>query len=92
MSPPRAEPRGTRSTDWRSGSRSPLGRSPSAACPAGAFNPAVALGASVLGIFKWNHYWIYVVGPLLGAVIAAGAFPYTQPAEKPEGDVEAART
>jgi aquaporin Z len=79
-------------TDWRSGSRSPLGRSPSAACPAGAFNPAVALGASVLGIFKWNHYWIYVVGPLLGAVIAAGAFLHTQPAEKPEGDVEAART
>ena len=58
----------------------------------GAFNPAVALGASVLGIFKWSHYWIYVVGPLLGAVIAAGAFLYTQPAEKPEGDVEAART
>jgi aquaporin Z len=58
----------------------------------GAFNPAVALGASVLGIFNWSHYWIYVVGPLLGGVIAAGAFLYTQPAEKPEGDVEAART
>jgi aquaporin Z len=58
----------------------------------GAFNPAVALGASVLGIFRWSHYWVYVLAPLLGAAIAAGTFLYTQPAEKPEGDVEAART
>ena len=58
----------------------------------GAFNPAVALGASVLGIFKWSHYWIYIVGPLLGAAIAAAAFLYVQGGEKPEGDIEAART
>jgi aquaporin Z len=57
----------------------------------GAFNPAVALGASVLGIFKWSHYWIYIVGPILGASVAAVAFLYVQPAEKPGGDVEAAR-
>jgi aquaporin Z len=57
----------------------------------GAFNPAVALGASVLGIFKWSHYWIYVLAPLLGGVAAAVAFLYVQPAEKPEGDIEAAR-
>lgn len=56
-----------------------------------AFNPAVALGASVLGIFKWSHYWIYVVAPLLGGIVAALAFVYTQPGEKPEGDIEAAR-
>ena len=56
----------------------------------GAFNPAVALGASVLGIFKWSHYWIYIVGPILGGAVAAGAFLYVQPAEKPGGDVEAA--
>lgn len=58
----------------------------------GAFNPAVALGASVLGIFKWSHYWVYVVAPLLGGAVAGVVFLYTQPAEKPEGDVEAART
>jgi aquaporin Z len=58
----------------------------------GAFNPAVALGASVLGIFKWSHYWIYVVANLLGGAAAAVVFLYTQPAEKTEGDVEAART
>jgi aquaporin Z len=57
----------------------------------GAFNPAVALGASILGAFKWSHYWIYIVGPMLGAAIAAGVFLYVQPAEKPEGDIEAAR-
>src|SRR5437763_4087966 len=44
----------------------------------GAFNPAVALGASVLGIFKWSHYWIYVLAPLLGGLAAAGAFLYVQ--------------
>src|SRR5438067_229571 len=27
----------------------------------GAFNPAVALGASVLGILKWSHIWIYLL-------------------------------
>ena len=58
----------------------------------GAFNPAVAFGASILGLFKWSHIWIYIVGPLLGAAIAAGVFLYVQPAEKPEGDIEAART
>jgi aquaporin Z len=58
----------------------------------GAFNPAVALGASVLGIFKWSHYWIYVVANLLGGATAAIVFLLTQPAEKLEGDVEAAGT
>jgi aquaporin Z len=58
----------------------------------GAFNPAVGLGISVMGISKWSHYWIYVVGPLVGAAAAAIAFLYTQPAEKLEGDIEAART
>jgi aquaporin Z len=57
----------------------------------GAFNPAVALGASVLGIFKWSHIWIYLVAPPLGGVAAAQVFLYVQPAEKPEGDLEAAR-
>jgi aquaporin Z len=48
----------------------------------GAFNPAVALGACVLGIFSWSHYWIYVVATLLGGVAAAEAFLYMQPAER----------
>lgn len=57
-----------------------------------AFNPAIALGASITGVLAWSHYWIYIVAPLLGAALAAGAFRYVQPGEKPEGDIEAART
>jgi aquaporin Z len=57
----------------------------------GAFNPAVALGAGVLGILKWSHYWIYVVANLLGGAAAGVVFLYVQPAEKEEGDLEAAR-
>jgi aquaporin Z len=57
----------------------------------GAFNPAVALGALVLGIFKWSNVWVYLIGPLLGGAAAAAVFLYVQPAEKPEGDIEAAR-
>jgi len=56
----------------------------------GAFNPAVALGASVLGIFKWSHYWVYLVATLLGGAAAAWTFLYVLPAEKPGGDIEAA--
>jgi len=44
----------------------------------GAFNPAIALGASVLGAFKWAHIWIYLLADFLGGVAAAGAFLYIQ--------------
>jgi aquaporin Z len=48
----------------------------------GAFNPAVALGASVLGIFNWSHYWIYVIATLTGGIVAAATFLYMQPSER----------
>lgn len=51
----------------------------------GAFNPAIALGASVTGLFKWSHYWIYLVADLIGGVAAAAAFLFVQPHEKPAG-------
>jgi aquaporin Z len=51
----------------------------------GAFNPAVALGVSILGRFVWNELWIYVVASLAGAAIAAVAFLYVQPSERPTG-------
>ena len=44
----------------------------------GAFNPAIALGASVLGAFKWANIWIYLVADFLGGATAAGAFLYIQ--------------
>jgi len=43
-----------------------------------AFNPAIALGASVLGAFKWSHIWIYLLADFLGAAAAALAFLYIQ--------------
>lgn len=49
----------------------------------GAFNPAVAVGASVMGLFTWSHIWIYIVATLLGGAAAAGAFVLTEPAAKP---------
>jgi aquaporin Z len=47
----------------------------------GAFNPAVALGATLMGLFSWSHIWIYFVAELLGGAVAAGAFVLIQPAE-----------
>jgi aquaporin Z len=44
----------------------------------GAFNPAIALGASVLGAFEWSHIWIYLLADFLGGAVAAGAFLYIQ--------------
>ncbi len=55
-----------------------------------AFNPAIALGASVTGLFKWSHYWIYLVADLVGAVAAAATFLYVLPEEKATGDIRAA--
>jgi len=49
----------------------------------GAFNPAVALGASVLGMFAWSNIWIYLLAGFAGGVAAAAAFRLTQPAEEP---------
>lgn len=44
----------------------------------GAFNPAVGVGPTVvnamLGSGSFQHLWLYVVGPLLGGVIAAAVF------------------
>jgi len=44
----------------------------------GAFNPAVGIGPTIInatiGGGSWSALWIYIVGPLLGAVVAAGVF------------------
>ena len=44
----------------------------------GAFNPAIALGATVLGAFEWSNIWIYLVADFLGGAAAAGAFLFIQ--------------
>jgi aquaporin Z len=58
----------------------------------GAFNPAIAVGAMVTGLFKWANIWIYLIADFLGAAAAAFAFFYVLPAEKMTGDIEAAST
>ena len=47
----------------------------------GAFNPAVAVGISVLGLSSWANIWIYLVADFAGAAVAAGAFKALNPAE-----------
>jgi len=42
----------------------------------GAFNPAVAVGASVFGVFEWSTIWLYVVGCLLGGALAGITYTY----------------
>ena len=48
----------------------------------GAFNPAVAIGASVMKIFAWKNIWVYMVGCFVGAVLAAVVFKMNNPADK----------
>jgi aquaporin Z len=40
----------------------------------GAFNPAVALGLGISNISGFNNLWIYGVGEIIGAIIAAYVF------------------
>jgi aquaporin Z len=47
----------------------------------GALNPAVALGASVMGLLSWPNIWIYLVAELAGGAIAALAFRYLNPGD-----------
>jgi aquaporin Z len=49
----------------------------------GAFNPAVAVGASLMGLFAWSHIWIYFLASLLGGAAAASAFRLILPSTKP---------
>jgi aquaporin Z len=45
----------------------------------GAFNPAVALGITLLGIATWNNIWIYLVANFAGGAIAAVIFQLVNP-------------
>jgi len=43
----------------------------------GAFNPAVALGISSMGLSSFSNIWIYLVGNFAGAALAAVVFKMT---------------
>ena len=44
----------------------------------GAFNPAIALGATIFGAFPWSHIWIYLLADFAGGAVAAGIFLWIQ--------------
>lgn len=48
----------------------------------GAFNPAVAVGASVMGMFPWSNLWLYLVADLSGGAAAAAAFRALNPDDR----------
>lgn len=47
-----------------------------------AFNPAVAIGITVLGLTSWAHLWIYVVACFGGAALAAVVFKQINPQDQ----------
>ncbi|HZE40878.1 MAG TPA: aquaporin [Stackebrandtia sp.] len=48
----------------------------------GAFNPAVALGGSVMGLISWSSVWVHLVAEIAGAAVAAGVFLFVNPDER----------
>src|SRR3984885_7109415 len=50
----------------------------------GAFNPAVAVGISVMRLSSWANVWIYLVADFAGGAVAAAAFKALNPAEREE--------
>ena len=48
----------------------------------GVFNPAVAVGISVMGISSWGNVWIYLVANFLAAAAAALTFRLCNPDDR----------
>jgi aquaporin Z len=47
----------------------------------GAFNPAVALGITTMGLNSFANIWIHLVGELAGGAVAAMVFKFVNPPE-----------
>ncbi|MFC9768705.1 MIP/aquaporin family protein [Rhodococcus jostii] len=45
----------------------------------GAFNPAVTVGAAVMGLFAWPTLWVYLVAQLVAGAAAGAAFLAVNP-------------
>lgn len=66
---------------WAIGSTVLVGAYAVGGISGGAFNPAVAIGASLMGALSWGNIWIYLVANLAAGAAAAYAFKYTHPGE-----------
>jgi len=51
------------------------------AISSGAFNPAVALGITLMNLSLWSNIWIFILANLLGGAVAAWVFNAAHPAE-----------
>jgi aquaporin Z len=60
----------------------------------GVFNPAVALGGAVLGLFAWSSIWVYLLAAVLGGTAAGALFLALNPGDRsrrPDSDAEIER-
>ena len=48
----------------------------------GAFNPAVAVGISIMQLASWGDIWIYLIGCFLGGLVAGIIFRFLNPADR----------
>lgn len=48
----------------------------------GAFNPAVAIGAPLMGLMDWNNIWIHISADFAGGALAAVIFNILNPDDK----------
>ncbi|MFL5768737.1 MAG: MIP/aquaporin family protein [Chloroflexota bacterium] len=55
----------------------------------GAFNPAVAIGGSLMNILAWGNLWIYLVAELAAGAAAALLYLYLNPREAPNFAMDA---
>ena len=46
-----------------------------------AFNPAVAIGISIMGLSAWSNIWIYLLANLSAGFAAASVFKFLNPAD-----------
>jgi aquaporin Z len=47
-----------------------------------AFNPAVAVGISIMGLSAWSNIWIYLLSTFAGGLVAGLAFKLLNPQDK----------
>ena len=47
-----------------------------------AFNPAVAIGISLMGLSGWSNLWMYLLGTFGGAAVAALVFKTVNPEDR----------